>query len=261
MFMGMTYGSYLQLNKILDAQKLESPDEHDETLFIIIHQVYELWFKQMLHEAEYLRESLLKSNSNQASQTLRRMLKILKTMVSQVDVIETMTPLSFQSFRSYLKSSSGFQSIQFRKFEVALGKRSSALLSQLPQDEVNSSGLKTDLTKPSIFDCFLVMAKDRGFDIPQKVLDRDFTEEYIGNNEVQRAILSIYRLGGELSFLCESLIDMDEGIQEWRYRHVKMVERTIGHQKGTGGSAGVEYLKSTLFKPFFPDLWQVRSEF
>lgn len=259
--MDLTYGSYLQLDKILSAQKVESNGEHDETLFIIIHQVYELWFKQILHEGSYLASSLEKGNIPAARHTINRMLKILKTMVSQVDILETMTPLSFSQFRSYLKSSSGFQSLQFRQFEVFMGKRPGKILDLLPQDEVDQIGLREKLSEPSLFDYLLKLASQRGHEIPDQILNRDFSIEYEGSAQVQQALLKVYKFEDELAPICESLVDMDEGIQEWRYRHVKMVERTIGHQMGTGGSPGVEYLKSTLFKPLFPDLWAIRSHF
>jgi tryptophan 2,3-dioxygenase len=259
--MDLTYGSYLQLDKILSAQKVESNGEHDETLFIIIHQVYELWFKQILHEGSSLAKSLDSGQTTMALHTLNRMLKILKTMVSQVDILETMTPLSFSQFRSYLKSSSGFQSLQFREFEIFMGKRPHALLDKLPQEEVKTAGLREKLNQPALFDYLLKMLSDKGYKVPQEALSRTFSDEYQGNELVQDTLLEIYREGGELALICESFVDMDEGIQEWRYRHVKMVERTIGHQMGTGGSPGVEYLKSTLFKSLFPDLWAVRSRF
>ena len=259
--MDLTYGNYLQLDKILSAQKVESPDEHDETLFIIIHQVYELWFKQILHEGQFLARNIEAGNKTLALHTLNRVLKIMKTMVSQVDVIETITPLSFSQFRSYLKSSSGFQSIQFRKFEIFMGKRDKRLLGMLPEKEVKAADLEGKLSMPALFDYLLKLLAKEGHQIPASILNRDFSEEYAGDELVQEALLKVYKSGGELALILESLVDLDEGIQEWRYRHVKMVERTIGHKPGTGGSSGVEYLKSTLFKPFFPDLWAVRSSF
>ena len=259
--MDLTYGTYLQLEKILTAQELESPDEHDETLFIIIHQVYELWFKQLLHESAGLARKLGASDSVGSSHTLGRMLKILKTMVSQVDVLETMTPLSFSQFRSYLKSSSGFQSVQFRMLEVVMGKRPSDLLNQLPLTPEEKKNLQEKLAEPSLFDHLLLHLNEAGFEVPSEILNRDFSLQYEGSRDVQTTLLKAYKQNGQFSLICESFVDLDEGIQEWRYRHVKMVERTIGHQIGTGGSSGVEYLKSTLFKPLFPDLWSVRSEF
>lgn len=259
--MDFTYSAYLKLDKILNAQSLESPDEHDETLFIIIHQVYELWFKQLIHEGRFLAASLKSADHSLSIHTLNRMLKVMKTLVSQVDILETMTPLSFTSFRSYLKSSSGFQSIQFRLFEIMLGKRSPELIAKLPAAEVEQWELNTHCSQPPLYDCLLVGIQKSGFHIPEEVLSRDFSETYEGNEEVRNVILEIYRKKGELARILENFVDLDEGIQEWRYRHVKMVERTIGHMPGTGGSAGVEYLKNTLFQPFFPDLWKVRGRF
>jgi tryptophan 2,3-dioxygenase len=259
--MAITYHEYLKLDHILNAQVTQSKDEHDEMLFIVIHQVYELWFKQILHEAGFLSKCLRAGDFSRSTHTLKRILKIMKTLVGQIDVLETMTPLSFSSFRNVLETSSGFQSLQFRHFEIAMGKRPVALLAHLPISDLERQELNKMLSMPSIYDDFLYCLSQLGHSIPEQVLSRDFLKEYEGNEAVQKVILDIYRKDSVEAGLCELFVDLEEGVQEWRYRHVKMVERTIGAKIGTGGSPGVDYLKSTLFKPQFVDLWAVRSRF
>jgi tryptophan 2,3-dioxygenase len=246
-----TYGSYLRLPELLACQS-PATDEHDELLFVIIHQVYELWFKQILHEAALLQARLEAGHGTGALHTARRIAKILKTIVGQLDVLETMTPRQFASFRPHLGSSSGFQSDQFRELEAVLGRR------DLPADD---PGTAAALKRRSVFDSLLRYLHVTGYDVPEPALARDPAEPWRGSDP---AILEVLALayaddGGAAAEVCEALVDIDEGIQEWRYRHVKMVERIIGARIGTGGSAGAEYLRSTLFRPAFPDLWEVRS--
>ena len=182
-------------------------------LFIVVHQVYELWFKQLLHEVRFVAEALQRGSSAQALHTLRRILTILKVVVAQIDVLETMTPREFLGFRERLDSSSGFQSEQFRQLEAAL---------------------------PDLFMALLAHLAIR--------------------DDVEASLVSVYRADGVGAQICERFVDLDEGLQEWRYRHVKMVERTIGDKPGTGGSHGVAYLRSTLFQPAFPALWAIRNQ-
>lgn len=256
----LTYSSYLELDKVLNAQSPQSEGpEHDEMLFIIIHQVYELWFKQLLHELDYLQKKLAESDSSRALHTLRRMLTILKTAVSQIDVIETMTPLEFNAFRGYLEASSGFQSIQFREFEFALGHKRLAMLSHFPETMPELQRLKARYEQPTLWDSFLQFLTLKGYTIPAEQLERDVRESLTPSPAVQAVLIEIYRQDMALASVCERLVDLDEGLQEWRYRHVKMVQRTIGNKKGTGGSSGVKYLQSTL-NPVFPDLWAIRTE-
>ena len=250
--MELTYGSYLRLPELLECQ---SPltDEHDELLFVIIHQVYELWFKQILHEAELLQRRLEGANAAGALHTARRIAKILKTIVGQLDVLETMTPRQFAAFRPQLGGSSGFQSEQFRELEAVLGRRD--------LDPGGHAGTAAALTRRSVFDSLLSYLAATGYDIPPPALERDPSEPWrSGDPDVQRVLTEVYADDtGAPTEVCEALVDIDEGIQEWRYRHVKMVERIIGARMGTGGSAGAEYLRSTLFRPAFPDLWEVRG--
>jgi tryptophan 2,3-dioxygenase len=183
----------------------------------------------------------------------------MKVCVAQIDILETMTPLQFNSFRSYLSSSSGFQSAQFRKVEAILGRRDSAMAGHLPANVQSDISLITN--RNSVWDSLLVYISKRGHLIPADVLGRDKSVAYEANSAVQDVLLDVHRNDPESAAVCERLLDIDEGLQEWRYRHVKMVERTIGAKMGTGGSAGVKYLASTLFNPVFVDLWEIRSRF
>ena len=247
----VTYGSYLRLPELLSCQS-PATDEHDELLFVIIHQVYELWFKQILHEAALLQRRLEAGSGSGALHTARRIAKILKTIVGQLDVLETMTPRQFASFRPQLGSSSGFQSDQFRELEAVLGRR------DLPTDD---PGTAAAMRRRSVFDSLLRYLAVSGYDVPAPALERDPAEPWRGGDAAILEVLAAAYADDDspASEVCEALVDIDEGIQEWRYRHVKMVERIIGARVGTGGSAGAEYLRSTLFRPAFPDLWEVRS--
>ncbi|HET9080339.1 MAG TPA: tryptophan 2,3-dioxygenase family protein [Trebonia sp.] len=247
----LTYGSYLRLDDLLACQ---SPltGQHDELLFVIIHQVYELWFKQILHEAALLQDRLEAAGDAPALATAQRIAKILKTMVGQLDILETMTPRQFASFRPELGSSSGFQSAQFRYLEAVLGRRDFS-------KSVIDPRLAELLGKRPVLASLLRYLAAKGYPVSGQVLNRDPREPWQGDDAVQEMLLGVYAAAGTPSEICESLVDIDEGIQEWRYRHLKMVERIIGFKAGTGGSAGSAYLRSTLFRPAFPDLWAIRS--
>ena len=256
----LTYTSYLQVDELLQLQKpLSEGPEHDEMLFIIIHQTYELWFKQLLHEFEAAAKALEAGDSHYALALLGRIRTIMKVCVTQVDILETMTPLQFNAFRSYLSSSSGFQSAQFRKVEAILGRRDSKMAGHLTPAMQSEIAAITE--KNSIWDSFLVYVAGRGFAIPAAVINRPKSVAYESNIAVQDSLLDLHRTDAEAAMVSERLLDIDEGIQEWRYRHVKMVERTIGAKMGSGGSSGVQYLASTLFNPVFKDLWEIRSRF
>jgi tryptophan 2,3-dioxygenase len=247
----VTYSSYLSLDELLNAQH-PATDEHDELLFVIIHQVYELWFKQILHEAALLQTRLEAGNGAGALATARRIAKILKTIVGQLDVLETMTPRQFASFRPELGSSSGFQSVQFRYLEAVLGRRDFSRA-------VIDPGLAGIIARRPVFGSLLRFLAAAGWQVPAALLNRDPREPATADAEVQALLAEVYDQSGEPAEVCEALVDIDEGVQEWRYRHVKMVERIIGAKTGTGGSAGSSYLRSTLFRPAFPDLWEIRS--
>jgi tryptophan 2,3-dioxygenase len=259
-----TYTSYLRLDELLDLQtpasrEASGGEEHDEMLFIVIHQVYELWFKQVLHEVDLLRRAFGENDRPLALATLKRVLTIFKTLVAQVDVLETMTPVSFQSFRHRLDSASGFQSLQFRELEAALGARRPGMTAHIPERSPERARVERRLGEPSLYNAFLHFLALHDYEIPRDVLKRDAAEPPAEDARVQEILVRIYRSDPENREVCERLVDLDEGLQEWRYRHVKMVQRTIGMKIGTGGSAGVEYLKNTLFKSLFPDLWAIRT--
>ena len=256
----LTYTSYLAVDELLKLQRpLSQGPEHDEMLFIIIHQTYELWFKQLIHEFEAAGKALEAGNTHYSLSLLGRIRTIMKVCVTQIDILETMTPLQFNAFRGYLSSSSGFQSAQFRKVEAILGRRDSKMAGHLPIDV--QTEIKELTSRNSIWDSTLEYLVQRGYTLPAPILDRDKSIAYVSDPQVQDVLLDIHRNDPETAMVCERLVDIDEGIQEWRYRHVKMVERTIGHKMGSGGSSGVEYLSSTLFNPVFKDLWEIRSRF
>ena len=248
----LTYGRYLHLDELLACQQ-PLTESHDELLFIIIHQVYELWFKQILHEAALLQSRLEEGDGTGALATARRIAKILKTVVGQLDILETMTPRQFAAFRPELGSSSGFQSAQFRYLEAVLGRR------DFPAS-VSDPVLARIAARRPLFASLLRYLGVTGWPVPAAALDRDPREPWPpGDPEVQGVLAEVYEQEGTAAEVCEALVDIDEGVQEWRYRHVKMVERIIGLKTGTGGSAGSAYLRSTVFRSAFPDLWEVRS--
>ena len=255
----LTYSSYLALDEVLAAQRPLS-DEHDEMLFIVIHQVYELWFKQLIHEVGHLQARLDGGDTPHARHTLERVLTILKVAVAQIDVLETMTPRQFLGFRGRLAASSGFQSAQFRELEAMLGRRDPQVFEHYPAGSEARERITAAMGRPSLFDSFLRYLATQGYDVPDDALHRDVGRPVEASPDVQQMLLGVYRDDGEPAQVAERLVDVDEGVQEWRYRHVKMVERTIGSRPGTGGSPGVAYLRTTLSTPIFPDLWDVRSE-
>ena len=266
----LTYASYLKVPELLELQQpVSRGPEHDEMLFIVIHQAYELWFKQIIHEIFQVQRALASHDLPQARALLGRIRTIIKHLVSQIDILETMTPLQFSSFRDRLEAASGFQSAQFRVLEALLGRRDPKMASHFPPESRERVTIEEVMARPSLWDSFLLFLHKNGLEMPSQVTDRDFHLAHEPNQVVEDALLRLYRetidvnnLGTEnLSSLLEHLIDIDEGMQEWRYRHVKMVERTIGARVGTGGSTGAKYLAETLFQPVFPELWSVRSRF
>ncbi|MGH7746207.1 MAG: tryptophan 2,3-dioxygenase [Candidatus Dormibacteria bacterium] len=254
----LTYSSYLALDEVLGAQRPRSRD-HDELLFIVIHQVYELWFKEILHELAFLQARLEGGETPQSLATLKRILTILKTVVAQIDVLETMTPQQFSSFRERLEAASGFQSAQFRELEAVLGRRDAAMLRNYAAGTPERRRIEAAMARRALFDSLLRYVAHEGFAVPEEALRRVASEPLQPSVAVQDMLLDVYRATGEAAQVCERFVDLDEGLQEWRYRHVKMVERTIGDQHGTGGSSGAAYLRDTLFHPVFPDLWAIRS--
>ena len=251
----VNYASYLKVPELLSLQVQRSTGpygpEHDELLFIVVHQVYELWFKSLRHELQGVQLALEDGDTDRALHLLNRVLKILKTLVAQVDVLETMTPLQFLSFRDRLDSASGFQSAGFRAIEAMLGSRDVSAVEAQPEGSPGRRSIEEAQSATSVWESFLGYLAERGHPVP--------ADAETGDQRVQEVLISAYRDDADAGLVAERLVDLDEGIQEWRYRHVKMVERTIGTKRGTGGSSGVEYLRGTLFQPAFPDLWEIRS--
>jgi tryptophan 2,3-dioxygenase len=257
----LTYEQYLRLDALLSLQQPRSDGpEHDEMLFIVIHQVYELWFKELLHELERVVTLLRSDEPHRAQHTLRRILTILKVLVAQLDILETMTPLEFLSFRARLEAASGFQSNQFRQLEFLLGVKSVAALARFPEGSQGRLVLERRYREPTVWDGFLHYLSREGYTIPATQLTRDYTRPLEAAPEVQQILLNVYRRDAKNTGICERLVDLDEGFAEWRYHHVRMVERTIGSRPGTGGSRGASYLKTTLGRNLFPDLWEIRGQ-
>jgi tryptophan 2,3-dioxygenase len=268
----ITYISYLKVDELLELQQPESDGEHDEMLFIVIHQTYELWFKQILHEVSELQRTLEQGETHRSLAILGRVRTIMKTCVGQLDILETMTPLQFNTFRGRLQSASGFQSAQFRELEAVLGRRDQAgagadkhsgmgMAEHLIEGSPARARVEAAMARASLWDSTLRYLAARGHAVPGEVLGRDVSVGYEAHEGVQDMLLDVHRNDPDAAAICERLVDLDEGLQEWRYRHVKMVERTIGHKMGSGGSSGVGYLSSTLFRSVFPDLWAIRSRF
>jgi tryptophan 2,3-dioxygenase len=256
----VTYGSYLAIDELLALQRPRSEGpEHDEMLFIVIHQVYELWFKQLLHEVDRVIALLEKRDVFRAQHTMKRILTILKVLVAQLDILETMTPLEFQSFRQRLEAASGFQSDQFRQLEFVLGNKSNQAIERFAAGTRARLALQQRFNAPTLWDAFLHYLSREGYAIPSPLLSRDVTGKIEPSAELQDTLIDLYRKDPKHAEICERLVDLDEGLQEWRYRHVKMVQRTIGARMGTGGSSGAQYLATTLMTPIFPDLWEIRS--
>ena len=257
--MSLTYVEYLKVNELLELQEVKSePPEHDEMLFIIIHQTYELWFKLMLHEFDKVSRDFSDNNLYGAIATFQRLRTVMKTLVGQLDILETMTPMSFTSFRDRLETSSGFQSAQFREFEFVLGAKRPEMMPYCGSDPLGRQRMERRLGERSLVDYFYDFLEQRGVKIPKEIKEKDVQSPTMPNAQIQEGIFQLYTSRPELAILFELMTDLDEGQQEWRYRHVKLVERTIGNKRGTGGSLGVDFLKQSLFKPIFPDLWAIR---
>ena len=257
--MPLTYADYLELDRLLELQSPRSnPPEHDEMLFIITHQTYELWFKEILHELEKIQSDFVEDRLYDAIHTMKRLRTIMKILVAQLDILETMTPMSFTSFRDRLDTASGFQSFQFREMEYLLGYKREDMLRYHAEGGRARGVLEERRKAPSVVDSFYRFLEKHGVVIPAELKERDVTRPNEPNPAVQEGIYRLYRAEPSTAILFELMTDFDEGFQEWRYRHVILVARTIGEKRGTGGSLGVEFLKKSLFKPLFPDLWMIR---
>ncbi|MCA9295761.1 MAG: hypothetical protein KC983_04575 [Phycisphaerales bacterium] len=257
--MPLNYTTYLQIEELLDLQHpRSSPAEHDEMLFIVIHQVYELWFKLMLQEFEKVCADFRELRLFEVIHTFKRCRTIMKTLVGQLDILETMTPMSFSSFRQRLETASGFQSTQFREFEFLLGYKRPQVMKYCAEGTPAYEAMKKRLHAPSIIDHLYDFLEANGVEIPAAARAKDPTAMGETYEEIEDGVYMLYTTRPDIAILFELMTDFDEGIQEWRYRHVKIVERTIGSKHGTGGSPGVEFLKKSLFTPVFADLWTIR---
>lgn len=246
----LSYGSYLKVDELLGLQHLLStPEHHDELLFIIIHQVYELWFKQLHHELRAVIAALDRDQLLRVAKYFRRIHTIQRLLEQQIDVLETMTPQEFNAFRENLNPASGFQSIQFREMEFLCGVRRLDTLKHIDMTSGQRARLERMAEEPSLYDHVKDALRRRGFAV-------DSSESLV---ESFRRIYSDPEANYDLYLLLEDLIEFDERFLLWRGRHVRMVERMIGHRHGTGGSSGAEYLARTLSHKFFPELWEVRS--
>jgi len=257
----MSYGEYLQLGKVLDAQRPLS-GQHDEMLFIVIHQASELWLKLCLHELLATREQVMRDDLEPAFKMLARVARTQAQMIQSWDVLGTMTPADYSRFRDALGHSSGFQSWQYRQLEFLLGAKDARMIEVHAADAAAYRLLQRTLEEPSLYDECLRLLNRRGFDIPPGRLERDFREPYEADPAVERAWLEVYRGSSrhwDLYELAEKLVDLEYRLQQWRFGHLKTVERIIGFKRGTGGSAGVPYLEHVLKKGFFPELVTVRT--
>ncbi len=247
----LTYGEYLAVPELISLQRLRSdPPVHDELLFIVVHQAYELWFKQLIFELESVRNRMFEGDTVRARHYLTRIHAIERILIDQIQVLETMSPQDFLAFRSILSPASGFQSAQFREVEFLSGLKQRGYLNDLATSPDEKARLALRLDEPTVWDGFVALLERQGLDMPEE-------------GEARR-LESLLRMARESEFaalfgVAEGLLDHDEAFAQWRFHHVLMVEREIGAKPGTGGSAGVEYLRSTLDKRFFPELWGLRS--
>jgi tryptophan 2,3-dioxygenase len=259
----VTYSSYLKITELLSLQQLLSnPKEHDEMLFIIIHQTYELWFKQILHELDLAERDLDNDNPLGALKTLKRVSTIMGVLTQQVSILETMTPNDFNLFRARLNPASGFQSHQFRVLEFRMGLKDPAFLKFFKTNPSSHAAMEQALKKPTFQDHLVGFLARRGYKVPGALLSRDVSSPWTPSKELEDILTDIYENHAkhyEAYTLLESLCDLDQQFTLWRYRHVAMVERMIGSRIGTGGSSGVKYLSATLSKRFFPEIWSLRS--
>ncbi|MBM7644568.1 tryptophan 2,3-dioxygenase [Scopulibacillus daqui] len=258
----MTYGEYLHLDSLLSSQKRLS-GHHDEMLFIIIHQVSELWMKLILHELNASIKSIQKDDLSAAFKMLARVSKIQSQIIKAWDVLSTLTPSEYIQFRDKLGQASGFQSYQYRMIEFALGYKTPHVLNIYKKDPELHQSLEKALHEPGLYDAAIQTLANAGFAINPNLLHRDFSEPYQADPTVEAAWLEVYHNVEEywdLYELAEKLVDIEDWFQQWRFRHMKTVERIIGYKMGTGGSSGVHYLKKVLDQRFFPELWDLRTK-
>jgi tryptophan 2,3-dioxygenase len=258
----MTYGEYLKLENILSNQ-IRLSDHHDEMLFIIIHQTSELWMKLILHEMNSAIESIQNDDLSSSFKRLARVSRIQAQIIQSWDVLSTLTPSEYIEFRESLGQASGFQSYQYRMIEFALGYKTNHILRIYEKDQELHSKLKKAFEAPSIYDVSIKALAKAGFEINPEVLNRDYTTPYKEDESVRTAWIEVYsnvEKYWDLYELAEKLVDIEDSLSTWRFRHMKTVERIIGNKVGTGGSSGVNYLKKVIDQRFFPELWDIRTE-
>ena len=258
----MTYGEYLHLDKILSSQHRLS-DHHDEMLFIIIHQVSELWMKLILHEVQAAIRHIEKDDFDPAFKMLARVSRTQTQIIQAWDVLSTLTPAEYMQFRSYLGQASGFQSFQYRLIEFAMGYKTEHILKIYEKEPELHRQLMVAYQAPSLYDVSIKALARAGFKINPQLLERDYTQPYQEDPSVEEAWLTVYRNVDRYWYLyqlAEKLVDIEDSFMQWRFRHMKTVERIIGFKRGTGGSSGVAYLREGLNQYFFPELWKLRTK-
>jgi tryptophan 2,3-dioxygenase len=259
----MSYGDYLQLDLLLSAQRpLSDPPQHDEMLFIIQHQTSELWLKLLVHELRSARLLLASDDLAPALKRLARVKHVQHVLTDQWTVLATLTPSEYALIRPFLATSSGFQSAQYREVEFLLGNKSAEMVKVFAHDPTAEAELDTLLHEPSLYDEFLAYLSRQGYAVPPEVLDRDWSAPYRSNPALVEMFAAVYAAPEEhwgVYETCEELVDLEDNFQAWRFRHLQVVQRTIGHRTGTGGSTGVDFLRRALDLTFFPELYAVRS--
>ena len=259
----MSYGAYLDLDTLLSAQHPRSePQQHDELLFIIQHQVAELWMKLLLHEMHSARSLIAADELAPALKRLARVKHVQKQLVEQWDVLATLTPSEYAQIRPFLATSSGFQSHQYRAVEFLLGNKNADMVRVFEHNPVEHAELERLLGEPTIYDEFLRFLARRGYAVPEAVLERDVTLPYRLDGDLVGVFAAVYASPAEhwgVYETCEELVDIEDLFQQWRFRHLQVVTRTIGHRQGTGGSSGVGFLRKALDLTFFPELYAVRA--
>jgi len=259
----LSYNKYLRVPDLIGLQEcLSDPAHHDELLFITVHQAYELWFKQILHEIDAAIRFMGDDRLPAATRAVSRVCEIEKLLVTQIHILETMTPISFLAFRDELNPASGFQSMQFREIEFSSGLKDAGILREFQDDEFAFPRLSKRFSEPSLHHSFFAALNRRGFDSPIDTEETDEESRKRNYGHRTRAVLEIlthFEIRHEEFALAEALISHDELFSLWRSHHIKMVERMVGAKRGTGGSEGVGYLRTTLEKKFFPELWEART--
>lgn len=259
----LSYNKYLRVPELIELQTcLSTPVQHDELLFITVHQAYELWFKQILHEIDAAIPLMRQDRAVEAAQSLRRVVEIEKLLIAQIHILETMSPVRFLGFRDELNPASGFQSMQFREIEFSSGLKDQMILRSFAGDDFAFHRLQSRMNAPSLSEAFFALLRRHGFDTPAVDAPRDAKERRSNYGKRQRALVEVLTHQEQFSKehqLAEVLIEHDEYFSLWRSHHIKMVERMVGTKPGTGGSEGVKYLQKTLDKKFFPELWEART--